>query len=277
MMGARALRRMRRAPERPVIFLVLTLVSVALMYPFYFMMVTSFRSQTQYVLGRGLSLTSWMQLFQTVPVLQEIMNSLIMCACSITVILTIATMAGFALAKTDFPGRSVIFLTIVGCIMIPVQSIIIPEYVNISSLHLINSYPGAIMVYVAVGTPFATFLMATYFRGIPEELIDAGLVDGLSHWGCFRRIALPLAGPAIATVIVLQFIPIWNDFLIGLLFLQEPTVRTFTVGLGVLASARVVSVPGLMAGSLLSTIPAAVVYILFQRYLAAGLTLGVFK
>ena len=277
MMGARALRRMRRAPERPVIFLVLTLVSVALMYPFYFMMVTSFRSQTQYVLGRGLSLTSWMQLFQTVPVLQEIMNSLIMCACSITVILTIATMAGFALAKTDFPGRSVIFLTIVGCIMIPVQSIIIPEYVNISSLHLINSYPGAIMVYVAVGTPFATFLMATYFRGIPEELIDAGLVDGLSHWGCFRRIALPLAGPAIATVIVLQFIPIWNDFLIGLLFLQEPTVRTFTVGLGVLASARVVSVPGLMAGSLLSTIPAAVVYILFQRYLAAGLTLGVSK
>ncbi|EQD45241.1 binding-protein-dependent transport system inner membrane component [mine drainage metagenome] len=80
-----------------------------------------------------------------------------------------------------------------------------------------------------------------------------------------------------ATVIVLQFIPIWNDFLIGLLFLQEPTVRTFTVGLGVLASSRVVSVPGLMAGSLLSTIPAAVVYIVFQRYLAAGLTLGVSK
>ncbi|MHB1576273.1 MAG: carbohydrate ABC transporter permease [Candidatus Dormibacteria bacterium] len=277
MIGAGALRRMRKAPERPVIFLALTVVSVALMYPFYFMVVTSFRSQAQYVLGRGLSLSSWMQLFQTVPVLQEIINSLIMCACSITVILTIATMAGFALAKTDFPGRSVIFLSIVGCIMIPVQSIIIPEYVNISSLHLINSYPGAIMVYVAVGTPFATFLMATYFRGIPEELIDAGLVDGLSHWGCFRRIALPLAGPALATVIVLQFIPIWNDFLIGLLFLQEPTVRTFTVGLGVLASARVVSVPGLMAGSLLSTIPAAVVYIVFQRYLAAGLTLGVSK
>jgi ABC-type glycerol-3-phosphate transport system permease component len=277
MIGAGALRRMRKAPERPVIFLALTVVSLALMYPFYFMVVTSFRSQAQYVLGRGLSLSSWMQLFQTVPVLQEIINSLIMCACSITVILTIATMAGFALAKTDFPGRSVIFLSIVGCIMIPVQSIIIPEYVNISSLHLINSYPGAIMVYVAVGTPFATFLMATYFRGIPEELIDAGLVDGLSHWGCFRRIALPLAGPALATVIVLQFIPIWNDFLIGLLFLQEPTVRTFTVGLGVLASARVVSVPGLMAGSLLSTIPAAVVYIVFQRYLAAGLTLGVSK
>lgn len=277
MTAAGWLRRVRRAPERPLIFAVLTVVSVALMYPFYFMVVTSFRSQAQYELGRGLSLSSWLQLFQTVPVLQEIINSLIMCVCSIALILMIATTAGFALAKTEFPGRSVVFLGIVGCIMIPVQSIIIPEYVNISSLHLINSYPGAIMVYVAVGTPFATFLMATYFRGIPEELIDAGLVDGLGHWGCFRRVALPLAGPAVATVVVLQFIPIWNDFLIGLLFLQEPTVRTFTVGLGVLASARVVSVPGLMAGSLLSTIPAAVVYIVFQRYLAAGLTLGVSK
>ncbi|MHB8323939.1 MAG: carbohydrate ABC transporter permease [Candidatus Dormibacteria bacterium] len=277
MMGAELLRRARKAPERLLIFVILAIVSIALMYPFYFMAVTSFRSQAQYELGRGLSLSSWVQLFQTVPVLQEILNSLIVCACSIAVVLTVATMAGFALAKTDFRGHGVVFLGIVGCIMIPVQSIIVPEYVNISSLHLINSYPGAIMVYVAVGTPFATFLMATYFRGIPEELIDAGLCDGLSHWGCFRRISLPLAGPAVATVIVLQFIPIWNDFLIGLLFLQEPTVRTFTVGLGVLASSRVVSVPGLMAGSLLSTIPAAVVYIVFQRYLAAGLTLGVSK
>ena len=262
------------SPSRALVFVVLAVVSIAIMYPFYFMAVTSFRSQTQYSLGAGFSLSSWTNLFETVPVLREMGNSLMICVIAIFLILAVSTSAGFALSKAKFRGHSVALLGIVGAMMIPVQSIIIPEYVNFAKAHLINSYPGAILVYVAVGTPFATFLMTTYFRGIPDELIDAGLCDGLSYGGVFRRIALPMARPALATVVVLQFIPIWNDLLIGLLFLQEPNVRTFTVGLGVLASSRLVNIPGLMAGSLLSTIPAAAVYVLFQRYLVSGLTLG---
>ncbi len=262
------------SPSRAVIFLVLAVVSVVIMYPFYFMAVASLRSQSQYSLGSGFSLSSWTNLFETVPVFREMGNSLLICLVAIAVILTVATSAGFALSKARFRGHSVALLGIVGAMMIPVQSIIIPEYVNFAKVHLINSYLGAILVYVAVGTPFATFLMTTYFRGMPDELVDAGLCDGLGYGGVFRRIALPMARPALATVVVLQFIPIWNDLLIGLLFLQEPNVRTFTVGLGVLASSRLVSIPGLMAGSLLSTIPAAGVYVIFQRYLVSGLTLG---
>ncbi|MDA8290568.1 MAG: carbohydrate ABC transporter permease [Actinomycetota bacterium] len=252
----------------------LAIVSVGLMYPFYFMVMTSFKSETQYELGRGFSLASWTELFSSVPVAREIANSLGICAVSISCILVISTTAGFALAKTEFRGRRFTMLAIIGAMMIPVQSMIIAEYVNFSKIHIINTYAGAIAVYVAIGTPFATFLMSTYFRGIPEELIDAGRCDGLTYTGCFWRIAVPLAKPAFATVVVLQFIPIWNDLLIGLLFLQEPNVRTFTVGLGVLASSRVVNVPSLMAGSLLSTVPAAVVYVVFQRFLVRGLTLG---
>ncbi|MHB8191302.1 MAG: carbohydrate ABC transporter permease [Ferrimicrobium sp.] len=259
---------------RTMIFAILALVSIAFMYPFYFMAVTSLQSSSQYNLGRGFSFSSWVQLFQGVPVVQEMLNSLLVAVVAIAIILILATCAGFALAKAHFRGHSFVFLGIVGGMMIPVQSIIIPEYANFVHLHLINNYFGAILVYVAVGTPFATFLMTTYFRGVPDELMDAGRVDGLGYAGVFRRIALPIARPALATVIVLQFIPIWNDLLIGLLFLQEPTVRTFTVGLGVLASSRVVNVPGLMAGSLLSTIPAAAIYVVFQRYLVSGLTLG---
>ena len=105
-------------------------------------------------------------------------------------------------------------------------------------------------------------------------MINAGLCDGLTYRGVFRRIAVPLAAPAFATLVVLRFIPVWNDFLVGLLFLQEPVNRPFTVGLGVLASSQLVNVPALMAGSLLSTVPAAVIYVAFQRHLVAGLTLG---
>lgn len=267
-------RKARQSPGRVVIWLVLAVVSVGLMYPFYYMVMTSFRSEQQYELGRGFSFASWSELFSSVPVGREIANSLGICAVSIVFILSIATCAGWALAKTHFRGRRLAVLGIIGSMMIPVQSMIIAEYVNFSKIHIINTYAGAIAVYVAVGTPFATFLMSTYFRGIPEELIDAGRCDGSTYAGCFWRIGVPLARPAFATVIVLQFIPIWNDLLIGLLFLQEPNVRTFTVGLGVLASSRVVNVPSLMAGSLLSTVPAAFVYVVFQRYLVRGLTLG---
>lgn len=267
----------RPRPARVGIGIILTLVSGLLMYPFYFMIVTAFRSEKQYEYGRGFSLRSWVRLFNSVPVGREMLNSLLVCAVAILIILVLSSCAGFAFAKTRFSGRGVIFIGIIGSMMIPVQSIIIAEYVNMSRFHLVNSYVGAVAVYVALGTPFATFLMTTYFRGIPDELIDSGRTDGLSYNGCFLRIALPLARPAFATIVVLQFIPIWNDLLVGLLFLQDPSLRTFTVGLGVLASSRVVDVPSLMAGALLSTIPAASVYVLFQRYLVRGLTLGALR
>ncbi|MHB1613621.1 MAG: carbohydrate ABC transporter permease [Actinomycetes bacterium] len=204
-------------------------------------------------------------------------NSLIVCALSIALILLVSTPAGFALARGRFRGRGKLFVVIVGCMMVPVQSIIIPEYVNLAKLGFVNTYLGAVLVYAAIGTPFSTFLMTTFFRGFPEELVEAGRCDGLTFFGVFRRLAIRLAGPALATIVVLQFIPIWNDLLIGLIFLQEPSTRTFTVGLGVLESSRLVSLPGLMAAALLSTIPAATVYVVFQRYLVVGLTLGATK
>lgn len=277
MTSLRSAIKMKASPGRALIFVVLLVVSLAIMYPFFFMAVTSLRSQSQYTTGSGYSLASWANLFSTVPVFREMGNSVQVCLVAIALILSLATPAGYALAKTSFRGRGFLLTGIVGAMMLPVQSIIIPEYVNFAKFHLINNYLGAILVYAAIGTPFATFLMTTYFRGVPGELVDAGLCDGLGYGGVFRYIALPMAKPALATVVVLQFIPIWNDLLIGLLFLQEPNVRTFTVGLGVLASSRLVSIPGLMAGSLLSTIPAAAVYVLFQRYLVSGLTLGASK
>jgi multiple sugar transport system permease protein/raffinose/stachyose/melibiose transport system permease protein len=189
-------------------------------------------------------------------------------------ILAWSSAAGFAFAKLKFRRQGVVFIAIIGCLMVPVQSIIIPEYVNLANVHLVNNYLGAILVYAALGTPFATFLMTVFFRGLPDELIEAGLCDGVSYPGAFLRIAVPMAMPALATVAVLQFIQIWDDLLIGLLFLQEPTNRTITVGLAVLSSGNVVSVPALMAGSVVSALPAVVVYLFFQRYLVRGLTMG---
>ena len=161
--------------------------------------------------------------------------------------------------------------------MVPLQSIIAPEFINVVNYWRINHLDSAIIVYAALGAPFSTFLMTTYLRRIPMDVMEAAMIDGLGWGRAYLRVILPLARPAMATIAVLQFIQIWDDLLIGLLFLQNPDNRTITVGLATLSSGRVTSIPILMAGSLLSALPAILVYLIFQRHLVKGLTLGIGK
>ena len=268
----------RRRVTRSLMFLVLCVVVVVMLFPFVFMVLTAFKSEDQYISGNGFSLDSWAELFNVLPVVQELINSTVVTAGAVVLIIAVSTTGGFAFAKLGFRGSGMVFLAILAGMMIPMQSIIIPEFVNIARVaHLNNQYLGAVLVYAALGAPFATYLMTTYYRGIPSELIEASVMDGASYWQVFRKLMLPLSIPAITTVAVLQFIQIWDDLLIGLLFLNDPQVRTITVGLAVIQTGRVVNVPALMAGSLLSALPAVVVYLIFQRNLIQGLTMGVNK
>jgi multiple sugar transport system permease protein/raffinose/stachyose/melibiose transport system permease protein len=271
------MRSTRRRIGRAVMFLILLFVVVVMLFPFAFMVITAFRSYDQYLAGGGFSLQSWAVLFDAIPVAQQLVNSTIVTGGAVLLIVVVSTMGGFAFAKLEFRGSGMVLLAVLAGMMIPMQSIIIPEFVNISTLGLVNQFPGAILVYAALGAPFATYLMTTYFRGIPSELLEACVMDGAGYWQIFRKIMLPLALPAITTVAVLQVIQIWGDLLVGLLFLQTPDVRTITVGLATLQTSRMVNVPALMGGSLISALPAIIVYLIFQRNLIQGLTMGVNK
>jgi ABC-type glycerol-3-phosphate transport system permease component len=263
--------------KRSAMFVVLCVVVVVMLFPFAYMLATSFRSYDQFLAGSGFSLDSWTGLFDELPVVQQLINSTIVTVSAVALILFTSTTAGYAFAKLRFPVSPLLFVGILAGMMIPVQSIIIPEFVNIANVGLINQYPGPILVYAALGIPFGTYLMTTYFRGVPNELVEASLMDGASYRQIFTGVMLPLAIPAIVTVAVLQFIQIWGDLLIGLLFLNQPDVRTITVGLATLQSARIIPVPMIMAGSILSALPAVIVYLFFQRQLIAGLTMGMGK
>jgi multiple sugar transport system permease protein/raffinose/stachyose/melibiose transport system permease protein len=268
--------RFRRRITATAIFAIMVVIAIVMFYPFWYMGDNSFRNQAQFDRQSGHSLTGWTQLFNDLPVVHELVSSTVVCAAAIVIILLVSTTAGFAFAKLRYRGSGLVFLLIVAAMMVPLQSIIIPEYVNLAKFNLTSNYTGAVLVYAALGAPFATFLMATYYRGISDELIEAAVMDGLSYERTFLRIALPLSLPAIATVTVLQFIQIWDDLLVGYLFLPTGD-RTITVGLAVLSSGRTTGIPPLMAGSLVSAIPAIIVYLIFQRYLIRGLTLGMGK
>ena len=271
------LRRLRRRAVLALIYGALAAITVIMLYPFWYMAQASFRSLTQYQLGSGYSLASWRLLFDTLPVGRELLNSTLITASAIAIILAVSTTGGYAFAVLRYPGSTPLFLVVVASMMVPMQSMIIPEFVNLANWGMVNHYYGAILVYAALGAPFSTFLMTAYFRRLPGDVIEAALVDGLGYGRVFVRIMLPLALPAIATIAVLQFIQIWDDLLVGLLFLQTPELRPITVGLATIPSQHMLDVPLLMAGSLLSALPAIVVYLFFQRYLIRGLTMGIGK
>ena len=271
------------APRRPrrstlarwALFVAMVLVAVVMLYPFWVMIGISLKSEAQFLSGGGFSWLSWKNLSATIPIGQEVLSSTIICTVSILIILLVGLPAGFAFSKLRFRSSTALFLVIVSAMMVPLQAILMPEFVNVTRLGLTGGYAGAVLVYAALGTPFSVFLFTTYFRGVPDELIEAGIVDGLGYVGTLWRLVLPIAVPAIATVTVLQFIQIWDDLLVGLLFIQNTSERPITVGLAVLAAGRTTSIPELMAGSFVSALPAMVVYLGFQRYLVKGLTMGI--
>jgi ABC-type glycerol-3-phosphate transport system permease component len=267
----------RRRTSKTLTYLALAVVTVIMLYPFWLMGQMSFRSLNQYYLGKGFSLTTWHDLFAALPIGHELLNSTLITLSSILVILAVSTTGGYALGKLQYRLSGVVFLIIISAMMVPMHSMIIPEFVNLARLGFVNHYYGAILVYSALGAPFATFLMTTYFRRLPEDVIEASLIDGLGYGSVFFRMMLPLALPAIATVAVLQFIQIWDDLLVGLLFLQTPAHRTITVGLETIPAQHFQDFPMEMAGSLVSALPAVIVFLIFQRYLVRGLTMGMSK
>ena len=267
----------RRYGSRALVYLVLGLITVVMLYPFWYMGFNSFRSLDQYYAGHGFSLTSWRNLFHTLPVGRQLLNSTIITLSAIAIILGVSTSAGYAFAVLRYRASRLVFLVIIAAMMVPIQSIIAPEFVNLAHWGFINHRYGAVLVYAALGAPFATFLMTVYFRRIPEEVIEAALIDGLGYGRIFFLIMLPLAVPAMVTIAVLQFIFVWDDLLVGLLFLTTPDVRPITVGLATIPSIHSLDVPQLMAGSLISALPAVIVYLVFQRYLISGLTMGISK
>ena len=266
-----------RLGTKGLTYALLGLLTIVLLYPLWFMARTSFETIEQFQAGGGFSTASWHGLFQALPVWREMGNSTLISVSAVAIILVVSTMAGYAFGILRYRASTAVFLLVVGAMLVPMPSIIVPEYINLANWGRINHYDAAIVVYAALGAPFSTFLMTTYMRRLPFDVIEAALMDGLSYTRVFLRIIVPLARPAMVTIAVLQFIQVWDDLLVGLLMLQTPEKRPITVGLATIPSQHGLDVPLLMAGSLVSALPAIIVYLIFQRYLISGLTMGMGK
>jgi multiple sugar transport system permease protein len=178
------------------------------------------------------------------------------------------SMGGYAFSKLRFPGRNVMFTAYLTTLMIPYVVTLIPMFMIMRYLDWINSHTSVIVPLLT--NALATFLMRQFFLSIPDELIDAARIDGASPVQIYRKIMLPLAKPALATVGIFSFIASWNDFLWPLLMLQRTELKTITVGLSYFQSMYTVKWHYLMAASVTALVPTLVLFVFLQRYYARG-------
>ncbi len=204
-------------------------------------------------------------------------SSLIVALSVVPLSIALSTLAGFALAVLRPAGSRWISLAFVLGLTLPTELVIVALYYNLSAVGLANNHLGVILAETALFLPFGVYWMQTHFASIPRELVESARMDGARDLIVLVRILLPISGPAITTIAVLFFMWSWNQFLLIIVLIQDPTRRTAPAGLGYFVGEHSTDVPLLAAASLLVTVPIVIVYLVFQRSFVAGITQGAIK
>lgn len=186
----------------------------------------------------------------------------------------IASLAAYAFARLEFPGKNIFFYMFLATLMIPLPGAFIALYVLLMKLHLVNTRLGYILIQINGGLALGIFLLKTFFEKMPRDLEDAARIDGCGKFGIYWRVALPLAKPAIAVVVIFNALTVWNEYLLAMLLLSNKSLMPLQRGLMVFQGAYVTQYPLLMAGITITVIPIVLMYIVMQKYIITGITAG---
>ncbi|MDR3578081.1 MAG: carbohydrate ABC transporter permease [Anaerolineaceae bacterium] len=251
-------------------------------FPIYFMIISAFKTESEYSANKfGLPHSLYLDNFSTAlagdKIFLRFANSAILTVGAVGISLIIACLAAFAFARMNFPGKRFLFNLILSLMVIPPVVMLIPLFVSMVKFQLVNTYQGTILIYTGLLLPFSIYLMTNFFQTIPHEIIEAARMDGCSTLDVFFKIMLPLAAPAVITLIVVNALWVWNELLIALVFMQKDELKTLMVGISALRSRNYVNIPATMAGLTIATIPIVVVYMFGQRYFIRGMVSGAVK
>ena len=271
----------RRPLRRVPLYLALTGVAALMLFPFGWMIATSLTSDSQLfmtppqLIPAPLVPDNYVRVAEAFPIGRFLVNSLLVAGISTSLQVGTSAMAAYAFARLRFRGRDVLFLVYLATLMVPLQVIIVPLFIEMRLLGLVNTYPGLILP--AIASAFGTFLLRQAFLSLPRELDEAAFIDGASHWTVFRRIVLPLAGPALATFGIFAFMASWNSFLWPLVVTSSQDLFTLPVGLSNLHGRYETAWNLVMAGSTISVIPIVAVYVIAQKHVIRGVALSGIK
>ena len=204
-------------------------------------------------------------------------NSLFITVASVALATAVSALAAYVLGRYKFKGSALISAYFLAGLMMPFRLAIVPLFLLLNNLGLVDSRFGLMLVYAATGIPFSVFILAAFFRQLPQELSEAARIDGAGEFTIFARVMLPLVRPALATVIVFQFVPLWNDFFFPLVLLRSTEKWTLSVGMTRFFGEFQADWSTLFAGLIITTLPLIILFLLATKQIIAGLTAGVSK
>ena len=258
--------------------LVLMLLWTAI--PFYWMVATSLKHDKEIygyeatLIPERPTMANYATVFRETPYLLYLRNSVVVAVGSTILSMIIAVLGAYAIARLSFPGRALLARGLVFTYLVPTSLLFIPMFAMMSALRLTDSLHGLIIAYLGFDVPFCTWLLMGYFRSVPVELEEAARVDGCNRVGALVRIVLPMSLPALVVVTFFSFTHAWNEFLYAHVFTSTTGARTVTTGLVNFMSQDVFFWGPLMASTVMSALPPVLMFLVFQRWVVQGLTLG---
>lgn len=282
--------KIKRGPIFKKIFIIILAFIIILVCvgPIFFILWNIGKSPNEYIQSKFAPPTSLESLITNLNILKksgiirQLVNTLVVVIFSVFLTTFFCSMSGFAFSKLKIVGGKIIYWLVISLLAMPTQVFIIPLFVMFNKIKLTNSLLGLILIYTAFHYAFGTFLMKSFYEGIPDAIIDSAKIDGASNIQIFFRIMIPLGKPAIITLGVIDFFICWNDFFVPLVFNQDAKSKLITPGIALFqqleqSAGEISNFPLIFTGVIISSIIPLIVYFIFQNRIAAGLTVGALK
>lgn len=250
------------------------------LFPFLWMLITSVKQDSEIFTSSPIfipnspTLGRYAEVFSDGNFVRALLNSTIIAVSTTVLGVAAAALAGYALARFRLPLRQYLLVLILSVQMFPLIALIIPLFIVMRTLNLLDSYAGLVLAYLSFTIPLAVWMLRGFFRSIPPDLEDAAMVDGATRMGAFLRIVVPLAGPGIAAASIYAFIAAWNEFLFALTFISEEQMRTLPVVLQSFIGRTQTDWGAIMAASVLFTLPVIIFFLIVHRRLTEGMVQG---
>ena len=262
-----------------IIYVLLTILAFIFVYPFLWMLSASFKTQDEFfadglsLIPKHLSFDNFIRAWNSANFSVYFKNSLIVTVSVVLIVLFATSLAGYVIGRYSFFGKKFLMAVFISSTTIPLVFTIIPIYELLKSIGLSQSIVGLILAEAGGGHVIFLMLFASYYAGLPRELEEAAVIDGCNFIQIYSRIMFPLAKPIMVTVVIMQFIWTWNSFLLPLtITLNNPELRTLSVGLYALGGENVVDWTGIAAGASISILPVIMIFIVLQRYFVEGIS-----
>jgi len=260
----------------------LILNAVIMLYPLFVMVLSAFKTNAEifaspFALPDSLSLVNAARMWNETSFVRYLLNSIAVTATSIAAIVVFGTMAAYAIARYQFRLSAAVFLFFLSGLMVPLKLAIIPLFIQLDTLGLIDTRLGLILIYVAMGLPSSVFILTGFLRTLPGELEESARIEGASELRTMLSVMLPLARPAMVIAAIQNALPIWNDFFFPLVFISSDRLKTLPQGLTVFMGEYNTDWGVLFAGLTLAALPITLVYVVLSRQFIAGLTQGAIK